>query len=147
MTKDDPRSNKDWIQIWYQLAHSDLQWAKGQSWNGVQWSVLLLAAVFAASRERLPIPVWAWYLLTAFLALAGGWWQLDLHDFAKQTRKASEGLVKDLAERPAMLPSRPRDPHHVRLLIIRLLVILGAALITSVQICSANRVVVTLNAD
>ena len=130
----DSRPNKDWLQIWYKNCHSDIQWAKGQSWNAVQWSVVLLAAVFAASQTYTVIPACVWVLFTIAIAAVAIWWSLDLHIFARRTRDTAFGLIKPLRELELYLPKRSADPHHLFLLIARITVLVSAAVVTVIQI-------------
>ncbi len=130
----DQRHNKDWLQIWYQNAHSDLQWAKGQAWNALQWTMIVLAAVFAGSRAYTRIATCTWIVFAVIIGLVSVWWQIDLHLFARSTRLASESIVAPLQARADLLPKRVFDQHHVMLLIVRVAIVVAAATVTVIQL-------------
>ena len=129
----DARPNKDWLQVWYTNCHSNIQWAKGQSWNAVQWSILLLAAIFAASKTYTAIPVCIWIAFTVVLAGVSAWWFIDLHQFAQRERNTALNLVKPLEELEQYIPKRRGDPHHLGLLVVKIIVTISAAIVTIVQ--------------
>jgi Flp pilus assembly protein TadB len=134
----DPRPNKDWIQIWFQMTQSNIQWAKGQSWNAVQWTVLLIAALFAASVQYTAISACVWVIGALIIAAVSTWWQIDLHLFARSARLTSEGLISSLKERDEYLPKRSGDTHHVTLLVVRIILVWAGAALTILQIVSTH---------
>ena len=124
----DDRPNKDWLQVWYGNCHSNIQWAKGQSWNAVQWSVLLLAAISAASKEYAAVCVWTVFAI--LIAMASTCWLFDLHSYARRERETASRLVKPLKEVDIYLPKKRVDSNHLRLLVVRVAVVIGAAIAT-----------------
>ncbi len=138
---EDRRDNKDWLQIFYQVAHSDIQWAKGQSWNATQWTLLLFGAVFVASRHLDRSGYWWLVGFVAVIGLGACVWLWQLHLFAAEARNTSERILGVLPERATYLPPRlSSDPDHLYLLGYRWIVIVAAAVITSLAILSQDSV-------
>lgn len=131
---EDPRANKDWLQAWFGTTHSDLQWSKAQSWNAVQWSILLIGAFFAGSQQYKTIPRAVWVVFTLGIAALSTWWLIDLHSFAKSAREASEKIVASLEERNYYLPRRSKDQHHKKLLVAKIAVVVIAAVVSAIEI-------------
>jgi hypothetical protein len=117
----------DWVKIWYQTAHSDIRWAKEQGWRALQWTVVLLAGLVAAARQIGSIPQQVFLILIFTVAAFAIFYQADLHKFAKHSRSITEGVLKKVPGRKENLPKRKFDPDHRLYLIVRIAVILGAA--------------------
>jgi hypothetical protein len=131
----DPRADKEWLRDWWKQQQSNIQWAKSQGWNSVQWCVALIGAIWLASREYTAIRwCWIWGDLVILVALIGTWWQYDLHGFARSSRRASEGLLADYTPRKLYLPERDDDRDHFKLLRVRLAVVWVSAGLTWVQL-------------
>jgi hypothetical protein len=135
---EDPRPNKDWLQVWFQLDQANLQWAKGQSWNAVQWTLILVAAVFAGSTQYTAIGSAAWIAAALALGAVSTWWQIDLHFFAKHARSSSEKIVAVLTERDEYLPKRGADRDHIALLVVRLALVWASIIVTAIQLSSGR---------
>lgn len=117
----------EWRRTWFQNAHSDMRWAKEQGWRALQWILLLLAGMTAAQSQLPALPKALFEALIVLSGVIGAWYLWDLHKFGQSSRDTAEGLVKDVPGRDDYLPRRSKDPHHVRLLIVRLIISLGAA--------------------
>lgn len=124
-----------WLQLRYTSAHSDIQWAKGQSWSGLQWTIVLIAAIYWASTNYSHVARWVWPLFVGLATLVSVWWQIDLHYYTKRTRAAAKVLEAGLDKRhPEVMVNRVFDRDHLGLLLARLVVIVSAAAATVVQL-------------
>ena len=114
---------------WQQLV-SDVRWAKEQGWKVLQWTVLLQAAIYAASTQIGEVPVWVYFVLTLIVAFAASAYLIDLHIFAKKSR------TEALTVLPDYVPwghSRKRG-HHAPYLSLQLAVVVGATIIVVVGV-------------
>ncbi len=127
----DTLPNQEWRRACFDLQQSNIQWAKGQSWNSVQWSLLLFGAIFAVKGSA---PEWLLGAYIGLIVLANFGWQIGLHCFAKSSRDWSEALAASV--RDYLPPRRHTNPDHIELLVARILAIVGAAGLTLAHLTS-----------
>ena len=113
----------EWVKMWYQLAHSDIRWAKEQGWRALQWTIVLLVALVVAAKQIESMPRWAFVILILLVGFIALWYQLDLHQFAKRSRDFANKLRENI---PLPVPERKADPNHWVYLFIRIIAIVGA---------------------
>jgi hypothetical protein len=131
-----PKLDKEWMLAFYATLHSDMQWAKGQGWNAVQWTVLLQAALYAGYNEFTAISWAVWAVASVLLTALSCWWLGDLHRFAKATRDSCELLLEQNAkeERASLRPRRGDDPDHTGLFRAKVAVVVSAGVAVFLQI-------------
>ena len=116
--------------VWYENSHADIRWSKEQAWKALDGTVILLAAIAAASvsLKWVPFCVFAgMILLAAGLAVI---YLLDLHYSAVKSRKWCHDIIRDVKfDRP--LPERRFDPEHVLYLAVRIMIVIGAGVLTA----------------
>ncbi len=130
MSPEPPKPPDDWAKIWFQNAHSDMRWAKEQSWRALQWAVVLFAALAAAASKLPDLPTTLFVILALCVAIIAIYYLLDLHWFGRRSRETSERLVREIPGRAEFLPKRHTDPHHYALFVVRIAVVIAALVMT-----------------
>jgi hypothetical protein len=119
-----PKPNDEWCRVWYDAAHSDIQWAKERGWAALQSLVVLEAAFVAVKQTPWPINHDALTVLAAGAAIVATVYLVDLHRFAKNSRIIADRILDDVSEQKYYLGKRrARDRHHVFYLAAKLLMV------------------------
>ena len=117
----------------YELAHSDIRWAKEQSVHAVYWSFLLFAALIPLAKllisflrppAIIPVAVLVGVLAVIYL--------LDLNQFAAGSRRRIEKLQKLANLDSDLIGPQRSDPDHAAYLVAQTIaVVLGLAAVSA----------------
>ena len=129
-----PIADADWRRLWFEIAHDDIQWAKGQSWQALQWTTILLAAVATSSKEFSGIPPCVFTACVVVICAVSVFWLIDLHAFAKKGRSVAADIAKTVVGSDQYLKPRTFDPNHVLYLVARIAIVLAASAIVIAEI-------------
>jgi hypothetical protein len=129
----------EWRRTLFVSLHADIQWAKGQSWNAIQWTLILLAALYTGWREYGAVHTGVWAVAVILIAYWSLKWLDSLHTFAQEARDYSERILKDTAVREFLPQRLSEDPNHLFLFYGKFWIIFVAATITFYQICEGCR--------
>jgi hypothetical protein len=127
-------NDSDWKKLLVELAWSDIRWAKEQGWKVLQWSIVLLAAVYAASRQLQDIPVGVYILFVVAIGFIAVWYLVDLHTFAKDSRDRFRTLAEGVSELSDVLSPSGFDPDHKLYLAVQILVVSAAAIVLVIEL-------------
>lgn len=72
-----------WMRMWLQVAHSDIQWAKQQSWRGLQLTAIVMMGATVVSDRLSSFPAWALLILVAMTAAVSVVYLIDPIDLPK----------------------------------------------------------------
>ena len=139
----------NWRRTWYQEAHSNIQWAKGQGWRGMQLTALVLTAVLAVGREFPDINRWVLHTIAVIIAVVSWFYLGSLYRFAASARHVGDRIVLKVPGSAVYLPEthkrmekrreRKKDAwrpwtwlwyDHGWLLLVKMAVVLGFLLAT-----------------
>lgn len=120
-----PTTLASWILLWYETAHSDIQWSKERGWNALQ-AVLLLDGALVAARQTLlrsgDGSVLSW--IAGLAGAVGMIYLTDLHRFARKARVVGDRLLETANGYEYFLgEKRKRDRHHVFYLGLKLVIV------------------------
>lgn len=131
---ENPQGITEWQHSWYKEAQTDIRWAKERGWVVMYYSVLLVAAIYAAAQVITPLPAGFFFMATAFVANVSVVWLADLRGFAAKARRYVVHSLSEIGEGPSYPFSRPRDRDHLLQFASQVVVILGAGLVVSIGI-------------
>lgn len=94
----------NWRRTWYQEAHSNVQWAKGQGWRGMQLTALVLTAVLAVGREFRDIDGLVLHTIAVIIAVVSWFYLCSLHRFAASARRVGDRIVLKVPGSAVYLP-------------------------------------------
>jgi len=103
------------LPVLYQLAHSDIRWAKERSSLAVYWMLALQAGILALHLS-LPLTV----VLIVSPTLFVGIHLIDLHQFARTCRDVTVKIAARMRGVADVLPDRSADKDHVTYLLLHL---------------------------
>ena len=123
---------REWLSELYQLAHSDVRWAKEQGWRIASWTFALLAAILALYRDPFShAPVCYFAIMVAAIVISAGCFLFDLDSFAREARTKSDSIETAMPERmKTILPKRDAYPNHASYLVVQLVSLLIAGAVT-----------------
>src|SRR5579859_2015483 len=125
----------EWCRIWYDAAHSDIQWAKGRGWAALQSLVVLQGAFVAVKHAQWVVNLDALVILAAVAAIVASVYLVDLHRVARNSRVIADRILDDVQGYQYYLGKpRARDRHHVFYLLVKLLIVGAATTLTVLTI-------------
>jgi hypothetical protein len=112
---------RNWRQLLYQEAQSDVRWAKERAWNVMYGALLVLAGLYVVGKDGANVehPVPGLRLAVHTVVILASWWLTDLNKFAARARR----YVEDVTSHPEFPPGsrypreRPKDKDHDWLLL------------------------------
>ena len=130
LPESEKKTRLDWLRLLYQLAHSDIRWAKEQGWRVVNWALLLFGASLALYKFLLDTPLWVFALLDAGIAVIAILYLVDLHQFAAVNRETGSRIQAQVPEVDGILSHRKLDRDHVAYLVVKLVVVVVSLVLT-----------------
>ena len=114
----------EWLRLLYQLAHSDIRWAKEQGWRVVNWALLLYAANLGLHRLLKDVPTTSFALLDAAIGVIAVVYLADLHHFASGTRASAFMIQAQIPGVGGFLQHRQSDRNHVAYFVVQVAVVI-----------------------
>jgi hypothetical protein len=124
------RTRSDWLRLFYQLAHSDIRWAKEQGWRVVNWALLLFGASLALYKFLEDVSLWAFALLDAVVAVIAIVYLVDLHLFAAGNRETGSRIQSQVPGINGILSHRRWDRDHVAYLVVKISIVVISLVLT-----------------
>ena len=124
----EPRERAAWLRMLYQIAHSDIRWAKEQGWRVVNWTLLLYGALLGTAHLLTPhFSITAFVIAGVFVLAVGTYCLVDLHRWALRTRGNAERLEAHIPEDiTALLDRRAPGEKHLPYLLVQLGIVIVA---------------------
>jgi hypothetical protein len=138
MNEPEKKTRSDWLRLLYQLAHSDIRWAKEQGWRVVNWALLLFGASLALHKFLLSASLWVFALLDAVIAVIAVLYLVDLHQFAVVSRETGSRIQGEVPEIGGVLSHRKWDRDHVAYLVVKIAVVVVSLVLTVLALQSVR---------
>ena len=126
----DNKTRLDWLRLLYQLAHSDIRWAKEQGWRVVNWALLLFAASLGLYKFLHDVSLWVFALLDAGIGVIAILYLADLHQFAAVSRDTGSRIQAHMPKIDDILTHRAWDRNHVAYFVVKVTVVVVSLVLT-----------------
>jgi hypothetical protein len=137
-TDAEKKARSDWPRLFYQLAHSDIRWAKEQGWKVVNWALLLFGASLALYKFLLDTSLWVFAFLDAVIAVIAIVYLVDLHQFAAGNRETASRIQAQVPEIDGILSHRKWDRDHVVYLVVKISIVVISLVLTVLALRSVR---------
>jgi hypothetical protein len=124
----------EWLLLLYEQSHSDIRWAKEQSWRVVNWALLLFAANLGIHKYLSNFSVLYFGLLDAAVAIIAVVYLADLHNFAHCSRSNGLKIEKQVPGLDGFLKRRDTDRNHIVYFVVKITVVLVSLVIAVIAL-------------